>query len=119
MTETLLFKDEVYEITGCAMDVLNTLGHGFQEKVYENAIAVAFDRKGILYNKQKEYEVLYEEVSVGRYVPDFVVNDTIIVELKTVDRIGDLEKGQVLNYLKVTGLRVGVILNFKKPKLEW
>jgi GxxExxY protein len=119
MAETILLKDEVYQITGCAMMVLNTLGHGFSEKVYENALAVEMADQKIPFKQQIDFNVTYKNISVGTYIPDFIVNDEIIVELKTVDRISDVEKGQVLNYLKVTGLKVGLILNFKNAKLEW
>lgn len=119
MNEAILFKDEVYQITGCAMTVLNQLGHGFSEKVYENALAVEFDIKGIEFSQQPSFEVVYKEKSVGFYVPDFIVSDRVIVELKTVDKIGNSEKGQVLNYLKATGLQVGLVLNFKHAKLDW
>jgi len=119
MSEALLLKDEVYEITGCAMSVLNELGHGFAEKVYENALALEFEGKSISYIKQPHKEVFYKGHSVGVYVPDFVVMDKVIVELKTIEKIGNNEKAQVLNYLKATGLNVGVILNFKHSRLDW
>ncbi len=119
MTEAIPLKDEVYQIAGCAMTVLNTLGHGFSEKVYENALAVEFDVQGASYKKQPSLEVVYKDVGVGHYIPDFIVNDQVVVELKTIDRIGNSEKGQVLNYLKASGLEVGIILNFKNSKLEW
>ncbi len=119
MAETILLKDESYQIAGCAMTVLNTMGHGFSEKVYENAFAVELKAPDIPFKQQASFDVFYKEENVGKYIPDFIVNDKIIVEIKTIDRIGDSEKGQVLNYLKVTGLKVGIILNFKNSKLEW
>ena len=80
----LLLKKEVFQVVDCAMEVLNTLGHGLLEKPYENALVVE-----------------------------------IVVATKTIDRITDLGRGQILNYLKITQLRVGLILNFKRPTLEW
>ncbi|MCB1720578.1 MAG: GxxExxY protein [Rhodospirillales bacterium] len=119
MNEPLLLKDEVYQITGCAMSVLNELGHGFAEKVYENALAVEFGLKDIPFSQQPGFEVHYKSQNVGLYVPDFIVFGKVIVELKTIDKIGSNEQGQVLNYLKATGLNVGLILNFKHSKLDW
>jgi GxxExxY protein len=115
----LLFKDEVFQIVGCAMEVLNTLGHGLLEKPYENALVVEFGLRGIPYKQQPRFDVVYKGVRVGDYIPDLIVFDKIVVDAKTIDRITDAERGQILNYLKITQLKVGLILNFKKPKLEW
>lgn len=118
-THELLLKDEVYRIVGCAMEVLNTLGHGLLEKPYENALVVEFNLRNIPVLQQKRFDVLYKDEKVGDYIPDLIAFDKVIVETKTIDKIGDTERGQVINYLKITGLRVGVILNFKHAKLEW
>lgn len=118
MDNVTQIKDEAYDITGAAMDVLNSLGHGFNEKVYENALSVEFDLRKITYKKQPQFDVTYKNNNIGHYIPDFIASD-MIVEIKTVDKIGANEIGQVLNYLKVTGLKSGVILNFKNAKLEW
>src|SRR5690606_6087359 len=115
----LLLKDEVYQVVGCAMEVLNTLGHGLLEKPYENALVVEFGLRGISVSQQQRFDVRYKNVKVGDYVPDLIAFSKVIVETKTIDRITDVERGQVINYLKITGLRVGVILNFKQAKLEW
>lgn len=101
------------------MTVLNTLGHGFLEKVYENAMIVELREQGIAHLQQPRYEVAYKNAKVGEYIPDLVVFDKIIVDLKTIERLTDRERSQMLNYLKATGLRVGLLLNFFKPKLEW
>lgn len=115
----LLLKEEVYQVVGCAIEVLNTLGHGLLEKPYENALVVEFGLKNIPYKQQPRYEVIYKSVKVGEYIPDLIVFDEIVVDTKTIDRITDVERGQILNYLKITQLRVGLLLNFKHPKLEW
>lgn len=115
----LLLKEEVYQVVGCAIDVLNTLGHGLLEKPYENALVVEFGLKNIPYKQQPRYGVIYKSVKVGEYIPDLIVFDEIVVDTKTIDRITDVERGQILNYLKITQLRVGLLLNFKHPKLEW
>jgi GxxExxY protein len=108
-----------FKINGCAMDVLNSVGHGFHEKIYENAMAIAFTKAGLEFSQQRHYDICYEGQNVGTFVPDFVVEDKIIVELKTIDQITNNEKGQVLNYLRASRLSLGIILNFKNSKLEW
>ncbi len=115
----LLLKDEVHRVVGCAMEVLNTLGHGLLEKPYENALVVEFGLQGIACQQQRKFDGIYKQVKVGEYVPDLICFGQIVVDTKTIDCIGDHELGQMLNYLKITGLRVGLLLNFKRAKLEW
>lgn len=115
----LMYKDEVYKIVGCALEVLNTLGHGLLEKPYENALVVEFQQQGIPYSQQPRFPVFYKTVNVGEYVPDLIVFDKIIVDTKVIEKIGNIEKAQIINYLKITGLRVGLLLNFKHARLEW
>jgi GxxExxY protein len=114
-----LFKEETHQIIGCAMEVLNTLGHGLMEKPYENALVVEFVLKSIPFKQQPRFDVLYKTVKVGAYIPDLIVFDQIVVGTKTIERITDHDKGQILNYLKIAGCRVGLILNFKYAKLQW
>ncbi|HPJ57543.1 MAG TPA: GxxExxY protein [Kiritimatiellia bacterium] len=115
----LLGEDQTRQIIGCAMEVMNVLGHGFLEKVYENALCVEMRLQGVSYRQQPHYDVLYKGERVGEYVPDLIVSDSVVVDAKTIDGITDHEIGQVLNYLKMTGIRVGLILNFKHSKLQW
>jgi GxxExxY protein len=115
----LLLKKEVFEIVGSAMAVLNELGHGFHEKPYENALIVEFRLRGIPFNQQPSYEMLYKGHNVGLFIPDLIVFGTVVVDTKVIERISDVERGQMLNYLKITKLRVGVIVNFKHATLEW
>lgn len=115
----LWLKDEVFQIVGCAMEVLNTLGHGLLEKPYENALVVEFGIKAIPFKQQPRFDVIYKSVKVGEYIPDMIVFEQVVVDTKTIEKITDVERGQILNYLKITGLNVGVILNFKRAKLEW
>ena len=115
----LLLKKEVFEIVGSAMAVLNELGHGFHEKPYENALIVEFRLRGIPFNQQPSYEMLYKGQNVGLFIPDLIVFGSVVVDTKVIERITDLERGQMLNYLKITKLRVGVIINFKHATLEW
>jgi GxxExxY protein len=115
----LLCKEEVFQIVGCAFEVLNTLGRGLLEKPYENALTVELRHRGIPFTQQPRFPVLYKSVNVGEYVPDLIVFDQIIVDAKVIERIGNNERAQIINYLKITGLRVGILLNFKHAKLEW
>ena len=117
--EKLLLKDEVFQIVGCAIEVLNTLGHGLVEKPYENALVVEFLLRKIPFRQQSSFDVLYKGHKIGLFVPDLIAFDSVVVDTKIIDQITDHERGLMLNYLRITGLRVGVILNFKHPKLEW
>lgn len=114
-----LFKEESHEIVGSAIRVLNDLGHGFHEKPYENALVVEFRQRGIKYSQQEEFGINYRGVEVGKFVPDLIAYGKIVVDAKVIDKITDREIGQMMNYLKVTGLRLGYLLNFKNAKLEW
>jgi GxxExxY protein len=115
----LLEKDLVYRVVGCALEVHNILGHGFREKTYERALCVEMRLQGIAHSKQGIFPVLYKGETVDEFVPDLLVENRLILELKTADAIIDDFRGQILNYLKVTGLKVGLILNFRHAKLEW
>jgi len=115
----LLLKEEVFQIVGAAFEILNEVGHGFHEKPYENALVVEFARRGIQIEQQRNYDILYKGHKIGLYVPDLIAFNSVIVDAKVIDHITDLERGQMLNYLRISKLRVGVILNFKHPKLEW
>jgi GxxExxY protein len=115
----LLLQKEVYAVVGCAIEVLNVRGHGLHEKIYENCLCVEFRLRGTIYTQQERHRVLYKGELVGEYVPDLVVQQQLIVDTKTIDRITDYERGQMLNYLRITTLPVGIILNFKQARLEW
>lgn len=104
-------------IIGCAMVVSNKLGVGFLEKVYENALVIELKRAGLQVEQQKPTPVMYDDVLVGDYFADVVVNGEVILELKASKAIDEIHQAQLLNYLKATGLRVGLILNFGTPKL--
>lgn len=108
-----------YKVTGCAMAVLNDVGHGLREKTYERGLCVEFEEQGLAYNSQHAYPVIYKGKQIDEYIPDLEVEGRLIVETKVVESITDEHIGQVLNYLKITGMKVGVILNFKHAKLEW
>lgn len=115
----LVEKELVYQIIGCALTVHKTLGPGFREKTYENALCVEFERQGIRYEQQVSFPVIYFGVRVDLFVPDLVVEGRVIVDAKTKDRIIDEHRGIILNYLRESKLNVGLLINFKHTKLEW
>ncbi len=115
----LVLKDEAHRIVGCAMEVLNALGHGLLEKPYENALVVEFGLQNVPYRQQPRFDVEYKSVKVGEYVPDLICFDQIVVDTKAIEQITNHEIGQMMNYLKITGLKLGLLLNFKHAKLEW
>jgi GxxExxY protein len=117
--EKLLLKNEVFQIVGAAMDVLNGVGHGFHEKPYENALAIEFRHRGIPFKQQPSFSIDYRGEVVGVFTPDVIAFETVVIDAKVIDRITDHERGQILNYLRITKCRVGVLLNFKHAKLEW
>ena len=89
------------------------------EKPYENTLVVEFKQQGLPYKQQPRFPVLYKSVQVGEYIPDLILYDKIIVDTKVRKSIGNNEKAQIINYLKITGLQVGLLLNFRHAKLEW
>jgi GxxExxY protein len=118
-SEKLLLKDEVFKVVGCAIEVLNTLGHGLVEKPYENALVVEFVMRKIPFQQQPSFDALYKGHKIGLFVPDLIAFNSLVVDTKVIDRITNHERGLMLNYLRITSLRVGVVLNFKHSKLEW
>jgi GxxExxY protein len=115
----LLHGDLVYSIVGCSIEVLRGIGHGLHEHPYENALVVEFRLRGLRCDQQRRFPVMYKGEMVSEFVPDLLVEDSVIVDTKVIERITDHERGQMLNYLRITGLRVGQVVNFRRPKLEW
>ena len=115
----VLFRKEVYAIVGAALEVLRELGHGIDEKPYERALAVELRLRGLSFEQQIPFDTTYKRVNVGRFIPDLVVLGKIIVDTKVIGRITNHERGQMLNYLRITRLPVGMILNFRHARLEW
>src|SRR5947208_10719213 len=105
----ILFKEEVFQIVGAAMEVLNEVGHGYHEKPYENALVVEFGLRSIPFKQQRVYDMLFKGHKVGLFVPDLIAFDAVVVDTKVIERITNIERGQMLNYLRITKLRVGVI----------
>ena len=106
------------KIIGCAYTVSNALGAGFLEKVYENALAIELRKNQLSYKQQFPINVTYSGAVVGEYISDLIIESKIIVELKASKAIDDSHIAQCLNYLKATNIRLGLIINFGKPKVE-
>lgn len=114
----VLHKDLSYKIMSTVFEVHNTLGSGFLEKVYEKALLKELALRGLKVEAQKQIQIFYKEEDVGTYFADLIVNDQILIELKTVETLSNLHKAQVLNYLKATGLKLGLLINFGKERVE-
>lgn len=117
--EYILYRELSYTIVGLAMEVHRKLGYGFLENVYENALMILLERKGIEAKQQFPINVYFEGSVVGDYKADILVDGKIILELKSIEKITDAHRAQALNYLKATKLRLALILNFSKEKLEF
>ena len=115
----LIHGDLVGQIVGAAFEVHNVLGYGFLEKVYENALLVEMAKRGMNVEGQKALKVKYKDAIVGDYVADLIVDEKVIVELKAEDKYNKQHEAQLLNYLKATGLKVGVLINFGRTKCEF
>lgn len=115
----LLHNDLTREVIGSAMEVHSTLGSGFLESVYEQALAIEFDLRKVHYERQKNIEVVYKGKKVKEFVCDFLVEGKVLIELKALKAITGVEEAQVLNYLKATGLEVCLLLNFGQSSLKY
>jgi GxxExxY protein len=120
MTE-LVLKQEVYDIIGAAMEVYCRLGYGFLEPVYQEALEIELTARAIPFVARKKLSISYKQHELRKkYVPDFFCYDQIIAEIKVCERLENRAVAQLLNYLKATRYRVGLLINFGSPiKLEW
>ena len=109
--------DLTERIIGCAIKVSNGLGIGFLEKVYENALVHELRKLGLSVEQQKAMVVTYDGVVVGDYLADIVVESRVVVELKVASEITTIHEAQLMNYLRASGVRIGLILNFGEPRL--
>jgi GxxExxY protein len=119
--DELLCKHEVYQVAGAALEVYNTLGAGFLEAVYQEAMEVELRSRGIPFESQKEFIIAYKGQYLEKtYTADLVAFGKVVVELKALDALSGKEQSQVINYLKASGIEVGLLLNFGNPqKLDW
>lgn len=105
-------------IIGAAFTVSNSLGHGFLEIIYKNALAEELETQGLRIAKEKPFPVFYRGKQMGQYVADLVVENRVIVELKAVDDLVQAHRAQLLNYLKASSIPIGLLLNFGRPKIQ-
>ena len=122
MTETnekWLYRDLTQKIIGAAMEVHSELGSGFLEYVYEEALCYELNLREISFERQKELDIYYKDLVIPRkYKPDLIVENKVIVEIKATSGLTEIEEAQLLNYLKATKMRVGLLLNFGRKSLE-
>ncbi|HTN06149.1 GxxExxY protein [Agriterribacter sp.] len=118
--ENIIYKEESYLIIGKCMEVHSVLGHGFSEIVYKDALELVFRQDGILHGREKEYEVWFRNILLPhKFYADFVVMDKIILEVKCVAALTDEHISQTINYLKVSGNKLGLLVNFGRGRLGY
>jgi len=115
----LIHNELVYKIIGFAMEFHKTLGVVFLESVYENAIIFKMRLQHIIFQSQKKYPVNYKGKMIKDFICDLIVENKIVVELKAIKQLGDIERAQIINYLKVTGHQLGLIINFGEKSLNY
>jgi GxxExxY protein len=111
-------EELTFKIRGCVYEVFRVLGAGFLEQVYHQALLKEFELQGLRAESQRALEVTYKGAPVGLYVADILVEDRVVVELKVVEALAKAHEAQLLNYLKASGKKVGLLVNFKHPKAE-
>ncbi|MFH1441632.1 MAG: GxxExxY protein [Candidatus Omnitrophota bacterium] len=114
----LLYKDLAYKIVGCFYSVYNELGPGYKESIYHKALSIEFKNNKIGFMEEKQVSIIYQDKKVGAYIPDFIVEDKIIIELKAVDFMPKVYEGQLYSYLKGTKYKLGYLVNFGGDKID-
>lgn len=118
LKQNLIHKEEAYKIIGAAMAVHRELGHGFLEAVYQEALGIEFQEKAIPYEKEEQLPIEYKGIPLQKqYYADFICYGKIILELKAVSEIDGVHEAQVINYLKATGFKLGLLINFGEESL--
>lgn len=116
----LIYKDECFKIIGACLEVHNTLGCGFLEPVYQEALSIEFQKQNIPFEKEKVLSIVYKDIELEKkYIADFVCYDKIIIELKALSSLTSEHEAQILNYLKATGFKLGLLINFGEKSLKY
>ena len=115
----LLFPELSYQVMQAVFEVHNHLGPGFTEDIYENALALELEIKGIPFERQTQIQVHYKDRFVGNYRLDMVIDSKIILELKAVTQVNDVFKAQLLSYLSATGMQLGILINFGTKRVQF
>jgi GxxExxY protein len=118
-TDGLIHRELSEAIIGCAMTVHNILKPGLREKTYERALIHELAKRGIKTEQQRQFDVLYDGKVIDTMIPDLIVGGTVIVDTKCVSGFDDTHTAQIIGYLSITGLRLGLLVNFKHARLEW
>ena len=117
---TIVYKQEAYDIVGAAMEVHREVGCGFSEKMYQEALAIEFETQGIPFEREVALHGVYKGKTLQtEFVPDFICFETIIVELKAVKELEDFHRSQAINYAKVYGCKLAILINFGSSSLEY
>ncbi len=111
-------SDLTEKIIGCAFGVYNTLGSGFLESVYHKSLHIELDKSGLVSEVQKPVKVYYDNQQVGEFIADIIVNNSVVVELKAIQKLNKVHEVQLVNYLRATGIPVGLLINFGEEKIE-
>jgi GxxExxY protein len=119
LKEQYKFSELTGKVIGCAMEVHKILGNGFQEVIYQRALEKEMLLQGLIFNREKEMAIFYKEDHIGTRRVDFLVNDTVSVELKAVSKMDDVHLAQAINYLEAYSLEVGLLINFGAKSLEF
>jgi len=116
---TMKDKEVTHKIIGCAMKVHSTLGNGFQEVIYQRALAIEMTKQGLFYQREMEMDIFYEEHLIGKRRVDFFVENKIMVELKAVIQLEDVHLAQAMNYCQAYNLPIGLLINFGSKSLQF
>ena len=119
MVDLARYKEKTGKIIGCAMQVHNALGSGFQEFIYQRALEIEFQENSLVFEREKDVPIFYKEKQIGFRRVDFLVEENILVELKAVSALTDLHITQTINYLEAFQLQVGLLINFGEKKLQF
>ncbi len=118
--QDLIYKQEVFQIVGAAMNVHRYFGPGFTEKVYQEALQVEFQKQEIPYKRENPIRAKYHDIELNaEFVPDFICYNDIVVELKAVKELDDIHRSQAINYGKVAGTKLSLLINFGEPSLRY
>lgn len=115
----IIYRDLSYQIMGAIFEVHKELGPGFLETVYEKALLLEFTSRGIKVDMEKVFDLTYKGKKIGNHRLDLIVEDKVVVELKTVERFAPHHTAQLLSYLKASGYKLGILVNFSKAKVEY
>lgn len=113
------YSDLTEKIIGCALNVHNTLGNGFQEVIYERALAIEFDDAGLIFAREEEMPILYKKQHIGTRRVDFFVENKILVEIKAIIQLDNIHLAQAINYLEAFDREVGLLINFGSKSMEF